>query len=229
MKGSPMVPYLIPNTSPPIYQFMDVFSRLYRDRILVAQGFITEEYANNLIAILLYLQKDDPKKPVTMYCNLSGGFPRPSLALYDTMRSLQSSGIKIVTLNLGFCAGMGSFIVAAGDKGSRFAMPNSILRVSRPSAGGTIQGQAEDIGKEVANVLRGNARIEKEMATMTGQTPEKLRKDLARNFYLDSGEAVEYGFVDKILQPQGKAKEDKGGKEEGGLGEFSSGQKYGEQ
>jgi len=93
---------------------MDIYSRLYRDRIVICSSYIDESAANNLIAILLYLQNDDNKKPITLYCNIPGGELRPSLALYDTICSLKGT-CKIITLNIGFSAGMGAFLVAAGE------------------------------------------------------------------------------------------------------------------
>ncbi|GMI57748.1 hypothetical protein TeGR_g3019, partial [Tetraparma gracilis] len=166
----------------------------YRDRILFCPGYIDQSAANNLVAILLYLENSDPAKPVTLYMNIPGGDLRPSLAVADTMRSLRSKGMRINTLNLGFTAGLGAFLLSLGSPGCRLAMPNSRMLLHRSgSYNGEIRGQCADVANDVREIVRANEAVERDLAKVTGQPVSRVRKDMERRFYVDAGEAKEYG------------------------------------
>lgn len=193
-----MVPYQPPGQE--YAQFVDIYSRLYRDRIMLIGNFIDEEAANNIIAILLFLRKEDPNKKITLYFNVPGALLRPALAVYDVIGQCRED-CDISTLNLGLATGMGAFLCGAGTKGMRCSMPNARFLLQRTGMDNVFQGQASDIGLEVQNLKRSNDRMEAELAKMTGQPLPKVRADLKRDFYLSSEEAVTYGLIDHVLIP----------------------------
>lgn len=198
-QGVPMVPWQPPGQD--YAQFIDVYSRLYRDRILLLRNFIDESQANEIIATLLYLQNEDPYKDITLYINIPGAMLRPAMALYDTIcRAREDCTVR--TLNLGLATGMGALLCGAGTRGHRSAMPNSRFLLQRIGTEYPIQGQASDIGLEVANMKQCNDRLEMELAKMTGHTIQKVRNDMKRDFYLSSDEAVQYGLIDRVIIPQ---------------------------
>eukprot|EP00550_Attheya_septentrionalis_P000460 CAMPEP_0198279928 /NCGR_PEP_ID=MMETSP1449-20131203/124_1 /TAXON_ID=420275 /ORGANISM="Attheya septentrionalis, Strain CCMP2084" /LENGTH=309 /DNA_ID=CAMNT_0043975173 /DNA_START=27 /DNA_END=956 /DNA_ORIENTATION=+ len=196
--GVPMVPYKPPGSD--YAQFIDIYSRMYRDRTMMIGQFIDEEAANNIISIILYLRKEDPKAPITLYFNVPGAILRPGLAVYDMICQCKKD-MEISTLNLGLCTGMGALLAGAGTKGKRAAMPNSRFLLHRTGMDQPFQGQASDIGLEVANMKKMNDRVEMELAKMTGQTIARIQQDMKRDFYLSSDEAVQYGLIDKVLLP----------------------------
>lgn len=198
-QGVPQVPYQPPGTNSHMY--IDIFSRLYRDRVLLVGNFIDEEQANRLVAILLYLKYQDPEGAISIYFNVPGALLKPCLAVYDTIRSLPC---EVSTLNLGLATGMGAFLCGAGTKGMRYALPNARFLMQRTGLDDPYEGSASDIGLIVRENMRDNDRVEKELAIMTGQSVEVIKNDMARDFYLSSEEAVEYGLIDRVLYP-GKA------------------------
>jgi len=197
-QGTPMVPWKPPGAD--YAQFIDIYSRLYRDRILFLGNFIDEDAANNIIAILLYLRQEKPNEKITLYFNIPGALLRPALAVYDIIQQCTES-CEVSTLNLGMATGMGAFLCGAGTKGNRSAMPNSRFLLQRTGMDRPFQGQASDIGLEVQNLKKANDRMEKELAKMTGQALSKVRQDLKRDFYLSAEEAVAYGLIDNVLIP----------------------------
>ncbi|GMH60455.1 hypothetical protein TrVE_jg5505 [Triparma verrucosa] len=222
MKPAPQVPYKMGDQ----YIFMDLTQRLFRERILLITGYITSDIANNLIAILLYLRNEDSTKSITLYCNGVGGEVRSTMALYDTIESLKEGGMGVSTLNLGFSVGMGAFLCSAGTPGRRYALPNArFLMQKQGLMEFPVRGQASDIALEVSQIMKQNRAVTTELSKMTGQTSSKLDKDLSRDFYLTAEEAVEYGLIDKVLEPQGVGWESDG-KGDSGMGEFDSGQKF---
>lgn len=194
--STPMVPYKPPGAD--YSQFIDIFSRLYRDRIMFISRFIDESAANEIIATILYLREEDASAPLTIYFNVPGAVLRPGLAVYDLLLRTRED-CQINTVNLGLCTGMGALLCGAGTKGQRCAMPNSRFLLQRIGMDQPFQGQATDIGLEVSNMKLMNDKLEKELARITGQTPEKCRQDMKRDFYLSSEEAVQYGLIDKVL------------------------------
>jgi len=184
-------------------QWVDIYSRLYRDRIMLIGRFIDEEAANQIISTILYLRKDNKEGKITLYFNIPGALFRPALAVYDLICQCRDD-CEVSTLNLGLSTGMGALLCGAGTKGKRFSMPNARFLLQRTGIEKTFQGQASDIGLEVSNIKKMNDRMEYELAKMTGQPISKIRKDMQRDFYLSSDEAVTYGLIDHVLLPQVK-------------------------
>jgi len=195
--SEPMVPWKIPNTQ--YYQFVPIGQRFYRERIIILTDFMDEARSNNLIATLLYLKQQDSTKQITLYFNVPGALMKPSLAVYDTIKSLKC---PVMTLNLGLATGMAAFLCAAGTPGKRFALPNSRFLLQKTGLDDPFRGQAVDIGLRVSDNISDNKRFAKALAEMTGQTVEKVTEDLGRDFYLSSFEAVEYGLIDRVLVPK---------------------------
>lgn len=199
----PMVPWKAPGMD--VAQFVPVSQRLYRERIMILGNFLDEEQANNLIAVLLYMKNEDPKKKISLYFNIPGALMKPTLAVYDTIKTLEC---PVETLNLGLATGMGAFLCAAGTKGLRYALPNARFLLQKTGLDDPFQGQASDIGLKVADNVADNRRMAKALAQMTGNTFEKVSQDLERDFYLSAFEAREYGLVDKVLLPRPKAEQE---------------------
>ena len=193
----------IKNEQPPgseVARFVDLYSAMYRDRTLMIGKFIDEEAANEIISIILWMRKEDPRRDISIYFNVPGALLRPSLAIFDLMQQTKEM-CDIETVNLGLCTGMGAFLCAAGTKGKRSAMPNSRFLLQRTGLDQVIRGQATDIVLEVKNIKTWNDRMENQLAALTGQPLERIQKDLKRDFYLTSDEAVQYGLIDQVLLP----------------------------
>jgi len=195
---TPMVPYKAPGSD--YAQFMDLYSRMYRDRTMMISSYINEEAANNIISILLYLRNEDPNGPLDLYFNVPGADLRPALAVYDLICQTRNT-CEITTVNLALCSGMGAMLCGAGTPGKRSAMPNARFLLSRTGMERTFRGQASDIALEVKNLKTWNDRMEVELQKMTGQPMEAVQRDLKRDFYLSADEAVLYGLIDKVLMP----------------------------
>lgn len=187
--------------------------------------YIDEEYANEIISILLYLRKEDPKGEISLYFNVPGALFRPALAVYDVIQQTKEM-CEISTVNLGLCTGMGALLCGSGTKGKRSAMPNSRFLLQRTGMDQPFQGQASDIGLEVKNIKYWNERMEEELSKMTGQSVEKIHKDLSRDFYLTSDEAVQYGLVDQVLLPTPNKRAARGQAADLGAFEGEEDQKY---
>ena len=198
-QGVPQVPYQPPGSDSTM--FVDIYQRLYRDRIMLVGNFLDEEQANSLIAVLLYLRFEDPKKPISIYFNVPGALMKPCLAVYDTLQTLDC---PVTTVNLGLATGMGAFLCGAGTKGMRYALPNARFLMQRTGLDDPYQGQASDIGLTVTENLRDNDRMEKALVKMTGNSIDVIQQDMKRDFYLSAHEAVQYGLIDKVLIPQPK-------------------------
>ena len=196
MAGMPLVPYKPPGSD--YTQFIDIYSRLYRDRIMLIGSFLDEEQCNNIIAVLLYLKYEDPNKQISLYFNSPGALMKPCLAVYDTMQSLEC---PISTLNMGLATGMGAFLCGAGTKGMRYALPNARFLMQRAGLDDPYQGQASDIGLMVRENLRDNERTERALSEITGRAPLTVQEEMQRDFYLSSSEAVQYGLIDRVLLP----------------------------
>ncbi|GFH53264.1 CLP_protease-domain-containing protein [Chaetoceros tenuissimus] len=220
---TPMVPYKPPGSD--YAQFIDIYSRFYRDRIMMIGKYIDENAANEIISIILYLRKEDSTGPITLYFNVPGGDLRPCLAVYDLLMQTREN-CEITTVNLGLCAGMGALLCGAGTKGRRCAMPNARFLLQRTGMETPFQGQASDIGLEVANMKKMNDKMEVELMKMTGQTSEKVLADMKRDFYLSSDEAVRYGLIDKVLLPAKKKRATTGQDADIGAFEGEDVQKY---
>lgn len=220
---TPMVPYKAPGSD--YAQFIDIYSRMFRDRIMFIGKYIDENEANNIISIILYLRKEDSTGDITLYFNVPGADLRPALAVYDLIEQTRQN-CEITTVNLGLCAGMGAFLCGSGTKGKRCAMPNARFLLSRTGMDQPFQGQASDIGLEVGNMKIMNDKMEKELMKITGQTSERILMDMKRDFYLSSDEAVRYGLIDKVLLPAKKKRSTTGQDADIGAFEGEDEQKY---
>lgn len=172
----------------------DIYSRLLRERIVFLGGEITDEVASIVVAQLLFLQSEDPKKDISLYINSPGGYIHSGLAIVDTMNNIKPD---VSTICVGMAASMGAVVLSSGAKGKRFALPNAEIMIHQPLGGA--QGQASDIEINARHILRSRETLNKMLAKNTGQSLEKIAKDVDRNFYMTSDEAKKYGIVDKIL------------------------------
>jgi len=178
----------------------DIYSLLLKERIVFLGTPIEDNVANVIIAQLLFLDREDPEKEIHLYINSPGGLIYPGLAVYDTM---QLSKAPISTICVGSTASLATVLLSAGEKGKRYALPNSTIHMH--PAGGGIRGYAPDVEIQARELLRMQSKIHEIMAKHTGQSIEKIAKDFDRDYYMDAQSAVEYGIVDEILE--GKEKE----------------------
>ena len=173
----------------------DIYSRLLRDRIVFIGTPIYDEVANAVVAQLLFLQMDDPKKDIHIYINSPGGSVTAGMAIYDTMNFLHCD---VVTYCVGMAASMGTVLLAAGTEGKRYALPNSRVMIHQPTGGAT--GQSSDISIAAKEILRWRQTINGVLSKHTGQDEEKINKDSDRDFYMTAQEACDYGIVDKVIE-----------------------------
>lgn len=199
MAGMPKVPYKAPGAQN--HEFIDIFNRLYRERIIYVGQELDDEQANQIIAVLLYLEQDDAEANVSMYFNCPGGTTPAGLAVYDCISAMR---YPVITLNLGLAASMSAFLVGAGTKGKRMALPNARFLLQSPALPDTITGQASDIKIEVGHILKQRDRIVDGLHKFTGRTHDEVQHDLSRDMYLTAPEARTYGLIDKVLLPQVK-------------------------
>ncbi|WP_326514632.1 ATP-dependent Clp endopeptidase proteolytic subunit ClpP [Clostridium intestinale] len=174
----------------------DIYSRLLKDRIIMLNGPVTDETANTIVAQLLFLESDNPDKDINLYINSPGGSVTAGMAIYDTMQYIKSD---VSTICLGLAASMGSFLLTAGAKGKRFALPNSEILIHQPSVHGGFQGQATDIKIHADWLLKTKAKLNKIYSERTGQPLERIEQDMERDYYMTAEEAFKYGIVDKVL------------------------------
>ena len=172
----------------------DIYSRLLKDRIIFLGTPVDDTIANVIIAQLLFLESEDPDKDIQIYINSPGGSVTAGLAIYDTMQFVKND---IVTYCIGQCASMGAHLLAAGTKGKRFALPNARIMIHQPSGGA--QGQATEIEITFKEIQRLKDNLAATFAKHTGQPLKKVVKDMDRDFFMSSEEALEYGIVDKVL------------------------------
>jgi len=189
----PKVPYQFPGE--PYTQWIDIHNRLYRERIIFLNKQVDDEIANQIVAVMLYLDSEEPGKDIQLYINSPGGSVTAGMAIYDTMQCIKSD---VATLCVGLAASMGSFLLSAGTKGKRLALPHARIMLHQPSTTGT-QGQASDIEIEAREILRLRRRLNEIYAQQTGQPVEKIEKDTERDIFLSAEEAKEYGLVDRVL------------------------------
>ena len=172
----------------------DIYSRLLKERVVFLVGPVNEITANLIVAQLLFLESENPDKDIFFYVNSPGGSVSAGLAIYDTMQFIKPD---VSTLCVGQAASMGALLLAAGEKGKRFALPNSRVMIHQPS-GGT-QGQATDIEIHAREILKTREQLNRIYAARTGQTIEKIRADMERDFFMDPEESKAYGLIDKVL------------------------------
>jgi ATP-dependent Clp protease protease subunit len=206
MRSTPKVPYRHKGTE--FTSWMGIYDRMYRERILFVNQEIDDNFANQMISVFLYLESEDATKPVALYCNSPGGLLKSGMALYDTMRIMP---FDIQTVNMGLNGDIAAFLVGAGTKGKRYSLPNARFSMRSPGIEPARDGegrrvqrmvQATEMKLEVEEVLRDKARMIERLASFTGRPEEAIRADFERDFYLDAPEALEYGLIDKILQPK---------------------------
>ena len=191
---SSLVPYVVEQTGHGERSY-DIFSRLLNDRIVMLCDEVNENSASLVVAQLLYLEGQDPDKDIHLYINSPGGNIKDGMAIYDTMQFIKCD---VSTISIGMAASMGSFLLAAGAKGKRMALPNSEIMIHQP-LGGT-QGQASDIKIQADHILYIRGKMNKMLAEMTGQSIETIEKDTDRDNYMSAEEAVKYGLIDKVIE-----------------------------
>lgn len=177
----------------------DIYSRLLKENIIFLGGPIDDHIANLVIAQLLFLQSEDPKKEINMYINSPGGMVSAGLAIIDTMNSIKND---ISTHCVGIAASMAAVILASGTKGKRYALPNAEVMIHQPH-GGT-EGQATDIEISAKHIIKMRENLNKILAKATGQTLSKIEKDVDRDFFMGAEDAKKYGIVDDVLSPNKK-------------------------
>ena len=173
----------------------DIYSRLLKERVVFLVGEVNDHTANLIVAQMLFLESENPEKDINFYINSPGGSVTAGMAIYDTMQFIKPN---ISTLCIGQAASMGSFLLAAGEKGKRFCLPNSRVMIHQPSAG--FRGQASDIEIHAREILYLKQRLNQMLANHTGQPVEIIERDTDRDNFLSAEEAVKYGLVDKVLE-----------------------------
>jgi len=178
----------------------DIYSRLLRDRVIFMVGPVTDQTANLVIAQMLFLESENPDKDIALYINSPGGSVYAGMAIYDTMQFIKPD---ISTICVGMAAIMGAFLLAAGTKGKRFALPNSRIMIHQPSGGS--QGQASDIEIQAREILYLRERLNGILAERTGQPIERIARDTDRDNFMSAEDAVSYGIIDRIFVKRGEA------------------------
>jgi len=188
-----LVPYVVEQTNRGERSY-DIFSRLLNDRIIMLNEEVNNASAGVIVAQLLYLEGQDPEKDIALYINSPGGVITDGMAIYDTMQYIKCD---VSTICIGMAASMGAFLLAAGAKGKRFALPNSEIMIHQPSGGA--KGQATDISIHANHILRTKKRLNEILAERTGQPIEVVERDTERDNFLTAHEALEYGLIDKVI------------------------------
>ena len=197
--GTPSVPYRLPGSQ--MERWVDIYTRLGVERILFLGSEVNDSIANSLVAQMLYLDSEDSSKPIYLYINSPGGSVTAGLAIYDTIQYVKS---EVVTICVGLAASMGAFLLAAGTKGKRVALPHSRIMIHQP-LGGTSRRQASDIEIEAREILRMKEMLNRSLVDMSGQSFEKIEKDTDRDYFLSAEEAKEYGLIDRVISHPNEA------------------------
>ena len=172
----------------------DIFSRLLNDRVIILSDEVNDTTASLVVAQLLYLEAQDPDKDIHLYINSPGGSVTAGMAIYDTMQYISCD---VSTICMGMAASMGAFLMCAGAKGKRYALPNSEIMIHQPMGG--MQGQATDMKIHAARILRMREKLNQIMSERTGQPLEIIQRDTERDYFLSAQQAVEYGLIDKVI------------------------------
>ncbi len=188
-----LVPMVVEQTSRGERAY-DIYSRLLKDRIVFLGSAIDDNVANLIVAQMLFLESEDPKKDINLYINSPGGSVYAGMAIYDTMRYVKPA---VSTICVGLAASFGAILLAAGDKGKRFALPNSRVMLHQPMGGA--QGQAVDIDIHAREILRIRQTINEILSDHTGQPVETIAKDTDRDFFMSADETLNYGLIDEVL------------------------------
>ncbi|MCL2843003.1 MAG: ATP-dependent Clp endopeptidase proteolytic subunit ClpP [Oscillospiraceae bacterium] len=189
-----LVPYVVEQTSRGERSY-DIFSRLLNDRIVMLSEDVNDTTASLIVAQLLYLEAQDPDKDIQFYINSPGGSITSGMAIYDTMQYIKAD---VSTICIGMAASMGAFLLSAGAKGKRLALPNAEIMIHQPSGGS--RGQATDIQIQAERILRMKKNLNQILAENTGKTVEQIERDCERDYFMSAAEAVEYGILDKVIE-----------------------------
>ena len=173
----------------------DIYSRLLKDRIIMLSGEVNDQVASSIVAQLLFLEAEDPEKDIYLYINSPGGVVTAGMSMFDTMNYIKPD---ICTICIGQAASMGAFLLSAGTKGKRFALPNTRIMIHQPSGGA--QGQSTDIQIQAQEIQRLKDALNELLANHTGQPFEKVEKDTERDNFMSAQEACEYGLIDKVIE-----------------------------
>ncbi len=193
-----LIPYVIEETGRG-ERASDIYSRLLRDRIVFLGSEIDDQVANSVVAQLLFLETENPDADISLYINSPGGSVTAGMAIYDTMNYVKC---PVRTVCIGMAASMGAFLLMAGEKGKRMALPNSEIMIHQPSGGAS--GQATDVTIRAEWLLKTRHKMSRMMADMTGKTLEEIERDVERDHFMTAQEALEYGIIDEIYQPKPK-------------------------
>ncbi len=191
-KGA-LIPYIVEQTSRGERSY-DIYSRLLEDRIIFLSGEIDDAVANTVVAQLIYLEAKDPSKDISLYINSPGGSVSAGLAIYDTMNYVKCD---VSTICIGMAASMGAFLLSSGQRGKRYALPNSEIMIHQPLGGA--QGQASDIKIAAEHILRTRKKLNAILAENSGRPIEQLERDTDRDNYMSAQEAKDYGLIDKVF------------------------------
>lgn len=189
----PLIPYVVEQTNRGERSY-DIYSRLLKDRIIFLGGEIDDDVANTVVAQLLFLEMEDPDADICLYINSPGGSVTDGMAIYDTMQYIKCD---VSTICMGMAASMGAFLLAAGTKGKRLALPNSDIMIHQPSGGA--QGQATDIMIHADHIIQTKKKLNTILAEKTGQPYEVIARDTERDNFMTAQQALEYGLIDKVI------------------------------
>ncbi len=192
------IPYVIEQTNRGERSY-DIFSRLLKDRIVFLGGEIDDNTANLVVAQMLFLEMEDPDADINLYINSPGGSVTAGMAIYDTMQYIKP---QVRTVCIGMAASMGAFLLMAGAKGKRLALPNAEVMIHQPLGGA--QGQATDVAIRAEWLMKTKEKMIRMMAEMTSQDPEKVKADVERDYFMSAEEALNYHIIDEIYQPRKK-------------------------
>ena len=193
--GIPSVPYRLPGSS--YEQWINIYERLFRERIIFLSEEVDDGIANAIVAYMLYLDSDDQTKPISLYINSPGGSVTAGMAIYDTMQHIKSD---VVTICVGLAASMGAFLLSAGTKGKRLALPHSRIMIHQPLGGTGGRRQATDIDIEARQILRVRHELNQLMAHHSGQSIAQIEKDTDRDNFMSAEQAKEYGLIDVVVE-----------------------------
>ncbi|MEY4137908.1 MAG: ATP-dependent Clp endopeptidase proteolytic subunit ClpP [Pseudomonadota bacterium] len=192
-QGLGMVPMVIEQSGRGERSY-DIYSRLLKERVIFLVGPVNDYVANLVVAQLLFLESENPDKDISFYINSPGGSVSAGMAIYDTMNFIKP---QVSTLCTGMAASMGAFLLAAGEKGKRFSLPNSKIMIHQPSGGS--QGQATEIEIQAREILKTREQLNKILAERTGQPLERIERDTERDYYMTAQETKEYGLIDQVI------------------------------
>ncbi len=187
------IPYVVEKTGRGERSY-DIYSRLLKDRIIMLSGEVNDQVASTIVAQMLFLEAEDPDKDIYFYINSPGGVVTAGMAIYDTMNYIRPD---VATICIGQAASMGSFLLSAGEKGKRFALPHARIMIHQPLGGA--QGQASDIAIQAKEILRMKAELNAILAKNTGQKIETIEADTDRDNFMSAQESMEYGLIDEVL------------------------------